>query len=107
MFYFPIEIINKIFTYVSSNVACLIRESRFYQKEFPFFYLNHVSSYDVIYMNLENDIVDINKMVYNDRIYFNFLNGISPHQDDLDMADDNDSDDDDYDVDWYPPLIYL
>lgn len=56
-------------------------------------------------MNLENDIIDITKMVYNDRISFKFSNGMHLEQDDLDLVED--SSDDDYDIDWYPPLIYL
>jgi len=91
---------------VSSNNVCLIRDSQFYQKEFPFFYLNHVSFYDINEFNLRNDIFDINKIVYNDRISFNFVNNMSPYQDDIDVAVEEDSDDD-YDIDLYPPLIYL
>lgn len=91
---------------MSSNTACLIRESRFYKTKFPFFHLDHVSNYDVEDLNLQNDLIDISRVVYNDRIFFNFVNRFSPHQDDLDMADENDSDDDS-DIDWYPPLIYL
>jgi hypothetical protein len=101
----PIEIINKIFTYVSSNHACLIRESRFYQCEYPFFHLEHVSTYDVDNIDLQDDITDINRIVSNDRLHFKFTNGIHLNQDDLDYVDD--SSDDDYDIDWYPPLIYL
>lgn len=101
---FPIEIMNKIFTYVSNNTACLIRDSRFYQKKFPFFYLHHVSSYDIHEYHLVNDIIDINRIVYNDRIYFNLLNRMSPCQDDLDVAIEEDSDDEE---DEFLPLIYV
>lgn len=107
MIHFPIEIINKIFTYVSSNNACLIRDSHFYQKEFPFFYLNHVLSYDIDKLHLQNDIIDINKIVCQDRVGFKLLKGMNLDQDDLDIIDyDDSSDEEDYDEDWYP-LIYL
>jgi hypothetical protein len=41
----PIEIISRIFTYSSSPIAKLIQESQWYQKPFPFLYLNDTSFY--------------------------------------------------------------
>lgn len=61
----PLEIINKIFTYISSNTANIIKESQFYGKTFPFFYLRQVE-YDCI-RKILNDYHQINIYINNNK----------------------------------------
>lgn len=83
----PLEIINKIFTYASSRDVDIIRGSRFYHTEHPFFYLKHVSYCDVQNMDLQDDIISINRKIYNDRVSFRRHLRILLCEDDLDILE--------------------
>jgi hypothetical protein len=90
----PNEILSKIFSYMSSHSAMIIRQSKFYQKSFPFFHLTHVLSYDVTSTLLCEDIRKLNREIYMERIkqttpypYWMMVN-----QDDLDILMDEMSD---------------
>lgn len=98
----PNEIINKIFMYVSSRHVDIIRGSRLYRVEHPFFYLNHVSFQEIDDPFLQDDIIELNSMVVADRFAFHLENGIEPCQDDLDVVDDSDN----YDINIYNSLEY-
>lgn len=64
---FPEEIINKIFLYVSSDTASLLKNSEFFGKSFPFLYLNQVVP--LIPTNtIQKDFYTINKSIKQNRI---------------------------------------
>jgi hypothetical protein len=62
----PIEIINKIFTYISSPIASIIKDSEFYGKSFPFFYLEQ-NNVNYPTNNIQWDYIQINKLIKNQR----------------------------------------
>ena len=70
----PLEIINRIFMYVGSPTAILIRESPYYQKSLPFLSL-HVHRYRRIprYMSSRQCIAD-----YQQDIYWTISNHLHP-----------------------------
>jgi hypothetical protein len=53
--FLPIEIVNKIFMYVSSPTARLIKESQYYRTIFPFFYLKRVHYQKEIDLYFQNN----------------------------------------------------
>lgn len=75
----PIEIINKIFTYISSNTVNIIKESKFYGKTFPFFYLRQVEYETFVSDKIQNDYhlhintkILENRDLYSDDQYYLF-----------------------------------
>ena len=62
MIVLPIEIINKIFLYLSSSTASLIKESEFYGQSFPFLYLEQIEMFPPI-NNVHQDYININTLV--------------------------------------------
>lgn len=87
-FSIPNEILSKIFSYMSNDSASILRQSKFYQKTFPFFHLRHVLSYDVSSTMLCEDIRKLNREIYMERIKQTTM----VNQDDLDILMDEASD---------------
>lgn len=57
----PIEVINKIFLYISSSTASILKNSEFYGKSFPFLYLEQTNSSS----NVQIDYHHINNIMKN------------------------------------------
>jgi hypothetical protein len=63
----PNEIINKIFLYLSSDTASVLKNSEFFGKSFPFFYLEQVGS--IIPLNtIQKDFHSINQTIKQHRV---------------------------------------
>ncbi len=105
----PMEIVNNILSYTSSDSASLIRQSKFYQTPFSFLRLQDVFFSDISNPYLLNDMRILNKEV---------MKAGYPYEDDYDYyIEENDYSGDeeydydqeynDYDQEWYPPILYL